>query len=251
MIRIMWMKIVKSADELKNATQGLPFVLPHPLQRLSRVQNYDRGEMLFRRGDAASRVFFVYSGEVRMLRSGRAGEEILLHRAGPGEYFAEAAVDCSHYLCDAIASQASTLAVIPKAELAELIRNDGGFAMQWNSLLAHELRKARERIERLALSSVAERVRHFIVSNDRDSAGVALSGSLKDLARDLGVTHEALYRTLASMQKSGEVDRKGNILKLASAQRGKPPLAKEPRSARRGPDSRTGSRLGDRRETKV
>jgi CRP-like cAMP-binding protein len=176
-----------------------------------------------------------------MLRSGRAGEEILLHRAGPGEYFAEAAVDCSHYLCDAIASQASTLAVIPKAELARLIRNDGGFAARWNSLLAHQLRTARERIERLALTSVAERVRHFIISNGRDSAGVALPGSLKDLARDLGVTHEALYRTLASMQKSGEIDR----------QRGKLALTKEPRSARRGPDSRIASRLGDRRGLKV
>jgi CRP/FNR family transcriptional regulator, dissimilatory nitrate respiration regulator len=230
-------------------TVKLPFILAHPLQRLARVQNYDRGQMLFRRGDAARWVFFVYSGEVRMLRNGRAGEDILLHRAGPGEYFAEAAVDCSHYLCDAIASQASTLAVIPKAQLAELIRDDGDFAAQWNSLLAHELRKARERIERLGLSGVAERVRHFIVSEGRDS--VALPGSLKDLARDLGVTHEALYRTLASMQKAGEIDRKGNILKLAPAQRGKPPLAKEPRSARRGPDSRIASRLGDRRGPKV
>jgi CRP/FNR family transcriptional regulator, dissimilatory nitrate respiration regulator len=238
-------------DELKDATQTLPFVLPHPLQRLSRLQNYDRGQMLFRRGDAARSVFFLYSGEVRMLRSGRAGEDILLHRARPGEYFAEAAVDCSHYLCDAIVSQASTLAVIPKGELAELIRNDGGFARQWNSLLAHELRTARERIERLALSSVAERVRHFIISNGRDSAGVALSGSLKDLARDLGVTHEALYRTLASMQKSGEIDRQDNILKLASPQRGKLSLPKERRSAPRGPDSKTASRLGDRRGPKV
>ena len=218
-----------------------PFVLPHALQRIARVRNYDRGEMLFRRGDAARSVYFVYSGEVRMLRSGRAGEEILLHRARPGEYFAEAAVDCSHYLCDAVASQASTLAVIPKSELARLTRNDGGFAAQWNSLLAHELRKAREKIERLALSSVAERVRHFIGSESADPAGVALPGSLKDLARDLGVTHEALYRTLASMQKSGEIDRTG----------GKLALAKEPRSARRGPDSTTASRSGDRRGAKV
>src|SRR6185436_20401942 len=117
-----------------------PFVLPHALQRIAQVRNYDRGEMLFRRGDAASAVFFVYSGEVRMLRSGRAGEEILLHRARPGEYFAEAAVDCSRYLCDAIAYQASTLAVIPKSELATLLTRDRGFATQWNSVLMRELR---------------------------------------------------------------------------------------------------------------
>jgi len=208
-------------DELKKAATS-PFDLPEPLRRFSRMRNYTRGEMLFRRGDPARSVFFVYNGEVRMLRSGRAGEEIVLHRARPGEYFAEAALDCSEYLCDAIAFQASALAIIPKGELAALINNDRSFSRQWNSLLTRELRTARARIERLALSSVAERVRHFILTEGRDSSSdVALSGSLKDFARDLGVTHEALYRTLARMQKAGEIDRKGSTLKLASAQRGK------------------------------
>ena len=204
----------------------MAFELPEPLQRFSRLQNYARGQMLFRRGDPARCVFFVHSGEVRMLRSGRAGEDILLHRARPGEFFAEAALECPRYLCDGIAFQASTLAVIPKNHLASLIDNDRGFSRQWNSLITRELRAARARIERLALSSVAERVRHFMVSEGRDSSSpeVVLSGSLKDLARDLGVTHEALYRTLASMQKAGEIDRKGStlILKLVPAQRGKP-----------------------------
>jgi len=206
--------------------QTLAFELPEPLQRFSRLENYDRGQMLFRRGDPARCVFFVHSGEVRMLRSGRAGEDILLHRARPGEFFAEAALECPRYLCDGLAFQASTLAVIPKNHLASLIDNDRGFSRQWNSLLTRELRAARARIERLALSGVAERIRHFIASEGRDSssAEVVLSGSLKDLARDLGVSHEALYRTLASMQKAGEIDRKGStlILKLVPAQRGKP-----------------------------
>jgi CRP-like cAMP-binding protein len=155
-----------------------------------------------------------------MLRSGRAGEDILLHRARPGEYFAEAAVDCPEYLCDAIAFQASTLTVIPKSRLAALLANDRSFATQWNSVLMRELRMARARIERLALSSVAERVRHFVLAEGRDNAcEVALAGSLKDLARDLGVTHEALYRTLAKMEKAGEITRDGTALRVAARRR--------------------------------
>lgn len=214
---------MKPAGELKDATNMWLLNLPEPLRRFSRVQDYERGQMLFRRGDPAQYVFFVCSGEVRMLRSGRAGEEILLHRARRGEYFAEAALESSHYLCDGIAFQASRLALIPKVELAALINNDRDFSRQWKSLLTRELRAARARIERLALSSVAERVRHFLITEGRDSScEVVLAGSLKDLARDLGVTHEALYRTLAKMQNAGEIDRKGNTLRLASAQRGKP-----------------------------
>jgi len=43
-----------------------------------------------------------------------------------------------------MAFQNSTLAVIPKAQLAALIRNDRDFAMQWYSVLTRELRLARE-----------------------------------------------------------------------------------------------------------
>lgn len=198
------------------------FNLPEPLQAFARARDYARGEMLFRRGDPARCVFFIYCGEVRMVRSGREGEDILLHRGRPGEYFAEAAVDCPAYLCDAVAFQASTLAVIPKKQLAALLASDRKFAVQWSSVLMRELRMARARIERLALSSVAERVRHFILTEGQDDASeVALHGSLKDFARDLGVTHEALYRTLARMQTAGEITRKGNTLRLTTPRRGK------------------------------
>ena len=209
---------MKPADESKSLLSSLP----QPLRPFSRVRDYARGEMLFRRGDPARWVFFVHSGELRMVRSGRAGEDILLHRARPGEYFAEAAIDCPEYLCNAIAFQASTLAVIPKSELAALLTRDRGFATQWNSVLMSELRMARARIERLALSSVAERVRHFVLTEGRDDAReVALAGSLKDLARDLGISHEALYRTLAKMEKAGEITRDGNALRLTVGRRGK------------------------------
>jgi CRP-like cAMP-binding protein len=105
--------------------------LPKALQAVSRMRKCARGETLFHRGDPMRSVFFVYSGEVRMLRAGPAGEDVLLHRAHAGEYFAEAALDCPTYLCDAMAFQNSTLAVIPKAQLAALIKNDRDFAMQW------------------------------------------------------------------------------------------------------------------------
>jgi DNA-binding MarR family transcriptional regulator len=39
-----------------------------------------------------------------------------------------------------------------------------------------------------------------------------LPGTLKELADELGLTHEALYRTLADMATEGEIERlKGKI----------------------------------------
>jgi DNA-binding Lrp family transcriptional regulator len=41
-----------------------------------------------------------------------------------------------------------------------------------------------------------------------------LPGTLKELAADLGLTHEALYRTLARMTADGEIKRTGSIIRL-------------------------------------
>jgi CRP/FNR family transcriptional regulator, dissimilatory nitrate respiration regulator len=41
-----------------------------------------------------------------------------------------------------------------------------------------------------------------------------LHGTLKDLAAEIGLTHEALYRALAALERAGEVKRAGNRIML-------------------------------------
>ena len=43
---------------------------------------------------------------------------------------------------------------------------------------------------------------------------VVLAGTVKDLAHELGLTHENLYRTLARLEQDGIVGRKDNRLFL-------------------------------------
>lgn len=58
-----------------------------------------------------------------------------------------------------------------------------------------------------------DRIRHYLAANvGPDGRSVMPKGTLKDIAADLGLTHEAFYRTLAKMQKDGEIKRlKGKI----------------------------------------
>jgi len=42
-----------------------------------------------------------------------------------------------------------------------------------------------------------------------------LPGSLKELAVELGLTHEALYRTLARMADNGEIERLEGKIRLS------------------------------------
>jgi CRP-like cAMP-binding protein len=174
------------------------------------------GATIFRTGTATHSVFFVESGSVQLMRRGRAGEEIILHEAKAGEFFAEASLDSARYHCDAIAKQATQLIKIRGADLRRLLSVDREFSREWIDLLARQLRASRARIERLCLKSAADRVLHLLISEGRGPRHeVAVTGTLKDLAREMGISHEALYRTLASMQRGRIIERQNKVLRLA------------------------------------
>jgi CRP/FNR family transcriptional regulator, dissimilatory nitrate respiration regulator len=192
-----------------------PPSVPAALRALCKRVRYAPGQTVFRSGSATHSVYHVESGAVRLLRYGRAGEEVVLHHARAGEFFAEASLDSSRYHCDAVASEPCELLRCPAAALRQLLESDAEFAAQWLALLGRQLRTLRSRVERLSLKSAAERVRHLLVSEGRGPRhDFTVQGSLKDLARHLGLSHEALYRTLAALEREGVIEREGPVLRL-------------------------------------
>lgn len=183
-------------------------------ERCTRVRR-EAGATVFRKGSPTHSVFFVESGVVRLVRYGRAGEEVVLHDARAGDFFAEASLDSPRYHCDAVVSEPCELLQCPSSALRQLLEADREFAWQWARLLARQLRAVRTRVERLSLKSASERVRHLLVSEGLGpKCEVKVQGTLKDLARSLGLTHEALYRTLAALEREGVIERDGTVLRL-------------------------------------
>lgn len=193
---------------------GIEAMLPAALLAASSRLSCPAGTTVFRTGGATHAVFYVKSGAVRLLRFGRQGEEVVLHEARPGEFFAEASLDSGRYHCDAVAAEPSELLKIPAAALRALLDADPEFSRRWIALLSRQLRSARARIERLSLKGARERVLHLLLSEGRGpGCELRLAGTLKDLARHLGLTHEVLYRTLAAMEREGEITRGDGILR--------------------------------------
>jgi CRP-like cAMP-binding protein len=188
---------------------------PAALRRSAVAITFDAGATVFRTGGPTHSVFFVESGIVRLVRYGRAGEQVVLHEARAGEFFAEASLDSARYHCDAVAGAPTTLLQIPAAALRSLLDADRAFAREWEALLARQLRAVRTRVERLSLKGAVERIRHLLVSEGRGTqCEVAIRGTWKDLAHELGLTHEVLYRTLAAMERDGVIERDGTMLRL-------------------------------------
>jgi len=180
-------------------------------------RRFGKGARIFQRGDVVRGVFLILEGEVRLCRFGPRGEEVVLQRARAGELLAEASLDSTRYHCDAIPTEAGRLLELSAQALRKALASDARFNRNWTQMLSRELRRARARLERMTLKSAADRLRHYLAAEGRGPAcETELPGSLKDLARELGVAHETLYRTIAAMQRQGELEREGRTLRLRS-----------------------------------
>lgn len=188
---------------------------PRAMIAASTVQALRAGEYLFRQGGPVLNICEVVSGNVRLVRVGRAGQEGVLFIARSGDIVGDAALFSSNYHCDAIAATKATVRLYPKELLLSEFRRDPDFAETYAAMLARQVMTLRTRLERRNIHSARDRVRHFLSLNaSNDELTVELPGTIKELASELGVTHEVLYRTLATMVAEGEIERSGLVIKL-------------------------------------
>ena len=190
--------------------------LPAKVRAAAPDQKLKPNETLFRLGDKAVGIYEVIAGRVRLSRVDSSGREIVLHVAGPGETLAEPSLYSAEYHCDAVANTDATVRLFPKRELLAAFEVNPTAAQAFTKMLAHQVMKLRTSIEQRNIRSARERLRHFLALNvGPDNRTVRLRGTLKDLAAEIGLTHEALYRTLAALERSGEIRRKGGVIGLS------------------------------------
>jgi CRP-like cAMP-binding protein len=182
--------------------------MPAGVRAVAKDRKLKAGEVLFRLGDKTMGLCEVIAGRVRLARVDRSGHEVVLHVARAGETLAEASLFSPHYHCDAIASTKATVCVYPKREVLAAFERNPKVARAFSAALACQVMDLRTRIEQRNIRSARERIRHYLEINaSADGRAVELRGSLKDIAAELGLTHEALYRTLAALERSGEIRR--------------------------------------------
>ena len=189
--------------------------MPAAIRAVAFERKLKAGEALFRLGDKAAGFYEVVSGRVRRVRVDRVGRETVLHVAGPAETLAEASLFFGQYHCDAVANTDATVRVYPKRQVVSVFEKDPKALKTFTAMLAHQVMSLRTRLQQRNIRSARERVRQFLALNiGPDGRTVELHGTLKDLAAEIGLTHEALYRALAALERAGEIKRGGNRIML-------------------------------------
>lgn len=181
------------------------------------VRTLSAGEALFRTGDPAASMFSVRAGLLRLSRCTPDGREVLMRRAGAGETLCEAALTADRYHCDAVAVKPSTVGVIAKTEVLERMRADVEFATALASSMAGEIRRVRALLELRNVKRARDRVLHYLLMMADERRVVPVADTVKDLASELGLTHESLYRELSGLVADGVIARERGAIRVLAA----------------------------------
>lgn len=153
----------------------------------------EKGRTLFHAGADVQEMFFVRSGHLQLLRHTSRGKSLLLQNATAGMVLAEASAYSSAYHCDAVASELSIVSAISRQSFRAALERDPMLAEIWAAHLAQSVQAARFRAEIRTLPKITDRLETWLAEGN----SLREKGGWQDLAAELGVSREALYRELS------------------------------------------------------
>ena len=188
-------------------TQSLPQYFTEHLIAAARIQSLKKGGWLFRCGDKVEGIYFVLEGEVKAVRHLANDSEAVMMRASNGEFFAESAIAADHYSCDAIAVKPLRIAFVSQPDLNKALQN-AEFAKAFFLANAMNARRQCSRYERVRLRSAKDRVLHIMACEGGPDGIFHWPGPLTELAVELALEPETLYRVLSELEKDKKISRR-------------------------------------------
>lgn len=170
---------------------------------------------MFRQGDRAMAIFRVETGRVRLVRHLEDGADVTLHIARMGDSFAEAALFAVRYHCDAVAETDSLVQVVPKADLLAALKQEPEAMLGYARHLSRQVRDLRTQLELRNIKSAQSRLLTWLrLKASGEPPMVTLDRPWTEIAPELGLTHEAIYRALAALQKARKIRRQKDMIRI-------------------------------------
>lgn len=174
---------------------------------LCRIRGFEKGETIFREGEPADRIHFVYLGRVKVVKS--AGErDIIIEILGPGEPVGAVAVfERRPFPASAITLEPSSIVSIPEREFFSLLERRPEMMRHLLAGLTYRLMAVNKRLADMTGSAEQRAARLFLTLADRvglpkgDSVTIPLTLSRQEIADLIGTTLETAIRLMSRWQK--------------------------------------------------
>ena len=215
--------------EYESSARGMQQMLhefsgKNALQDLTADRNtnhYKKKQIIYTEGNHPNRLYFIQKGKVKTFKSNDDGKELTVGLFNEGDFLGYTALlEESVYKESAEAMDDTEVAIIPREEFDELMRNNREVTQKFIKMLARNITEKEEQLLGLAYNSLRKRVADALITLQnkyRTEADVHFSIhiSREDLANIAGTATESLIRTLSDFKSEKLVDiKEGNIIIL-------------------------------------
>lgn len=178
----------------------------------SLVCTYQVNEILFLEGEECRGLYIVRSGLVRIFKTAPDSREQVLRLIGPGESFNVVPVfDGKPNPASAQALEPTTILLLPKRDVQQLVRSNPAFAATVTAIFASRLRHLVMLVEDLSFRHVTARVAKIILQATHPVEGVGAGAhrqrrlTQQQMAEMAGTAREVVGRALKVLEEAGAI----------------------------------------------
>jgi CRP/FNR family cyclic AMP-dependent transcriptional regulator len=198
------------------------YTLGHPalftrIAQYSSTRDYKHNEIVFEQGAKADAMYYLQSGNVKLVVESTNGKKAVLAILRKGDLFGESCLGReSLRMFSAMAIQPSTLARVRKATIARIIQKEPAFAKLFIAYLVARIGRIEEDVADQIFSSSEKRLARLLLllANFGSQSGhdpVLIRISQETLAEMVGTTRSRVSHFMNRFRKLGLIDYNGTF----------------------------------------
>ncbi len=167
--------------------------------------------VVFQEGEPGDVLLVILSGKVKVLLTGKDGQEFILTMLGPENFFGEMAIlEAAPRSATVMTVEPSEFLLLEQKDLIGLIKKYPGIAVKILKHLSQRLRKTNEQIRSLVMFDIYGRVGRCLLNLAEIQGGrangqflVPNRPSFQEMAKMVGCSRETLSRAMKALKDNG------------------------------------------------
>jgi CRP-like cAMP-binding protein len=182
------------------------------INTLIKKKNYEKGTILFTKGDAANHLYILRYGRVKIYEMSEEGRQQIVRLLVPGDFFGELALlmDEQSYFFNAETLEDTGICLLSRDDLKSIMHRNPEISSRIMQALTERLVYAENFISNLTLQTIEQRIiTWLLIMGEKEgvvtSQGIRLTINLPrhELANFFGTSRETLSRKFSKLQAEG------------------------------------------------
>ncbi|MDO8519160.1 MAG: Crp/Fnr family transcriptional regulator [Deltaproteobacteria bacterium] len=189
------------------------------------TNTYKKGQVIFYEGNQSYGLYCIFSGRIKLYKSGLDGKQQIVRLAGPGDLLGYRSLFSGEpYHASAEALEDATICCVDRNAFFPVLAKSPELALNIIKKLSRELREAEDLATSIAQRSVRERMAELLLmlketygSPGKKGVRINLELSREDMAEMIGITQETAIRLLSEFRQDGFIDVKDREITILNA----------------------------------